>query len=132
MQTEDLADFVRRVRNVNGQSVRGVANRSGGGISHGYVSQIENRSVLGGSVSPDRLIALARGLGVSEDILFAVARGKPFTEVEAMEAQILVMLSQLPTDRQEDVLRIVRTLHRAHAVKPAAVMAKQKAKKKVA
>lgn len=125
---EDLADFVKRVRKRQGYSLRDVENRSDKRISRGYVNQIENRSVLGQGVSPGRLVALAIGLGVSEDEVFAAARGKPLTEVEAMEAQLLVMLSQLPRDRQNDVLRLVRALHRAHAVKSTAVMEKRKSK----
>jgi len=129
LQHEDLADFIRRVRNKAGLSVRDVASRSGGGISHGYVSQIENRSVLGGGISPDRLIALARGLGVSENELFAIARGKPLSEIEALESQVLVMFGQLPKERQEDVLLMIRALLGAHGIKPA-VMEKRKSKSK--
>jgi transcriptional regulator with XRE-family HTH domain len=129
---EDLADFMRRMRSEAGLSIRQVAKRSGGGISHGYVNQIENRSVLGSSVSPARLIAIARGLGISEDALFAVARGKPLKEIEAMQSQLLAFFGQLPTERQEDVLRLTKALHQAHSTKPTSIKKQEPKKKRVA
>lgn len=74
---EDLADYVRRIRQEKGLSVQEVENaarRAGLKISRSYVSQIENRYIL--SVTATKLQALAKGLGVSEDEIFAVARGK--------------------------------------------------------
>jgi transcriptional regulator with XRE-family HTH domain len=74
---EDLAEFVQRVRREKGLSQRDVETKSERGISKGYIGQIENREVLADSVTPQKLRALARGLGVSEDEIFAIARGKP-------------------------------------------------------
>lgn len=74
---EDLADYVKRVRHDRGLSQRDVEFKSGNKISKGYIGQIENREVLGQSVTPQKLQALAVGLGVSEDEIFAIARGKP-------------------------------------------------------
>lgn len=74
---EDLADYVRRIRQEKGLSVQEVENtarRAGLKISRSYVSQIENRYIL--SVTAAKLQALAKGLGVSEDEIFAVARGR--------------------------------------------------------
>lgn len=74
---EDLADYVRRIRQEKGLSVQEVENtarRAGLKISRSYVSQIENRYIL--SVTSAKLQALAKGLGVTEDEIFAVARGK--------------------------------------------------------
>lgn len=74
---EELADYVRRIRQEKGLSVQEVENaarRAGFKISRSYVSQIENRYIL--SVTAAKLQALARGLGVSEDEVFDVARGK--------------------------------------------------------
>jgi transcriptional regulator with XRE-family HTH domain len=76
-ENEDLANFVRRNRNEKRLSLRDVEINSGGTISKGYVGQIENRTVLGQAVTPQKLAALAKGLRVSEDEVFAVARGKP-------------------------------------------------------
>lgn len=75
--TETLAEFVKRVRRdrkLSLDEVEGASRRRGGGISNGYISQIENGHNTNPSLSA--LIALAAGLGVSEDELFDVARGK--------------------------------------------------------
>jgi transcriptional regulator with XRE-family HTH domain len=78
---EDLADYVRRIRSLKGLSQNDVerGSRSGGldGISSAYIGQIEVRQVLGDSLTAKKLSALARGLHVSEDEIFDVARGKP-------------------------------------------------------
>ena len=76
---ENLASYVKRVRSEKGLSTTDVERQSrhGGakGISDAYVTRIENGYVT--NVSPAKLSALARGLQVSEDEIFAVARGKP-------------------------------------------------------
>lgn len=77
---EDFADIVRRLRGE--LSLKDVEKNSGGEISSGYVSQIENRHVLVGSITLRKLLALAKGLRVSEDLIFAAAQGKlPSTEI---------------------------------------------------
>jgi transcriptional regulator with XRE-family HTH domain len=124
-QKEDLADFVRRVRKEKGLSTRDVANESNGRISYGYVSQIENRQVLGSGVSPARLVALARGLGVPDEEVFAIATGKPLAEVEALKGQLVSMFEQLPIERQEDIMLIVSSFHRAHSSGPGARKSKK-------
>ena len=74
---ESLADYCRRIRNEKNISTTDVeaASRKGGlkGISNGYVSQIENGYIK--NVSPEKLKALARGLGVTEEEIFAISRG---------------------------------------------------------
>lgn len=110
---EDLADFVRRARNEKGLSLRDVENKSGGAISKGYVGQIENRSVLGQSVTPQKLRALARGLGVSEDEVFAKARGKSLSAPEAFDSEVYVMFrgfDELSDEDKADLLGTVRML----------------------
>src|SRR5919206_2156312 len=87
-QIEDLADYLRRVRNEKGMSQRDVEIKSGNRISKGYIGQIENREVLGHSVTPQKLQALAVGLGVSEDEVFAVARGKSLAIPEVFDSEI--------------------------------------------
>lgn len=72
--TENLAEFVRRVRNEKGLSTPDVERLSGNRITDGYVSRIENNGVR--NVSPEKLSALAKGLGVTEEEVFAAARGK--------------------------------------------------------
>lgn len=91
---EDLADFVKRIRHEKDLSQRDVERRSGGpkeGISKGYIGQIENRDVLGISVTPQKLRALAIGLDESEDDVFAIARGVNGNEPSTLEKRFAVM-----------------------------------------
>src|SRR5688500_17821009 len=71
---ESLSDYARRVINDKGLNYREVARRSGGGISHATVGDIVKGDPR--SYGTETLRALAKGLGVSEDEIFAVARGK--------------------------------------------------------
>ncbi|MDQ3652676.1 MAG: helix-turn-helix domain-containing protein [Acidobacteriota bacterium] len=89
--TESLADFVRRVRNARGYSQPDVEKNSGFTITDGYISQIENGYIR--NVSPEKLRALAKGLGVSEEAIFAVARGKSLTEAEVFDSEIAVLFA---------------------------------------
>lgn len=112
-QIEDLADYLRRVRNEKGVSQRDVEVKSGNRISKGYIGQIENREVLGHSVTPQKLQALAVGLGVSEDEIFAVARGKPLSQPEVFDSEIYVMFrgfDELSDEDKADLLGTIRML----------------------
>jgi transcriptional regulator with XRE-family HTH domain len=112
-QIEDLADYLRRVRNEKGMSQRDVEIKSGNRISKGYIGQIENREVLGHSVTPQKLQALAVGLGVSEDEVFAVARGKSLAIPEVFDSEIYVMFrgfDELSDEDKADLLGTIRML----------------------
>lgn len=75
---DDLGDFVQRVMSDKGLSTLEVESRSkrGGreGISDAYVTRIKNKQVKNPSYA--KLIALARGLDVTEDEVLAIAHGK--------------------------------------------------------
>lgn len=73
-ERETLADYVRRLIRDKDLSYRQVAQRSGGEISHATVSDIINGRITNPSTST--LVALAKGLGVPVEEVFAVARGK--------------------------------------------------------
>ena len=73
--SETLQDYVRRVRIEKNLSAVDVETRSANTISDAYVLQIENGAAK--NPSPEKLKALAKGLGVSEDEVFRVARGRP-------------------------------------------------------
>lgn len=112
-QTEKLADYVRRVRREKGLSTSDVQQRSGGGISDAYITRIENEQSLNISVS--KLQALARGLGVSEDEIFAVARGTPLKHQRTVkEAMLVDYFNSLPVDRQDDLLKYAVMLVQHH------------------
>lgn len=72
--TESLADYVRRIRNEKGLSLVDVSARSGGAVGRTHINRIENGFTT--NPSPRKLRALAVGLGVPEEELFAVARGR--------------------------------------------------------
>lgn len=107
---EDLADFSKRVRHEKDLSQRDVEVKSGGGISKGYIGQIENRTVLGHSVTPQKLQALAKGLGVSDDEIFAVARGKSLSGAQAFDSEIAVLFNGFDELTDEDKLELLATV----------------------
>ena len=107
---EDLADYVQRVRREKGLSQRDVEVRSGSAISKGYIGQIENRAVLGQSVTPHKLQALAVGLSVSEDEIFAVVRGKSLTDNEVFDSEIYLMLRGYDELADKDKIELLPTV----------------------
>jgi transcriptional regulator with XRE-family HTH domain len=111
---EDLADYVRRVRTEKGFSTADVEKNSRFTITDGYVSRIENRYVK--NVSPEKLQALAKGLAVSEEEIFAVARGaKTVGEMPLDEVRMLQLYRELPPERKEDVLAHLELACKRHA-----------------
>jgi transcriptional regulator with XRE-family HTH domain len=113
MGLETLAEYVRRVRNAKNLSLSDVergSSRHGGKIAGSYVSRIENGH--NNSPGPEKIKALARGLGVPEEELAAVAMGRaPKTEGDAREARLVARFRQLSPARQDDILKIVDTFH---------------------
>lgn len=74
---ETLGDFVRRIRRDKNLTLRQVSDRSarfGKRISAGYANRIENDPTL--HITADRLKALAHGLDVPAEDLFACALSK--------------------------------------------------------
>jgi transcriptional regulator with XRE-family HTH domain len=113
---EDLADFVRRTREAANLSTRDVAKRSGNLISHGYVSQIENRTGLGSGVSPGRLLGLARGLGVPIEEVMAAAVGSQSTVLAAQHIRLLGFFNSLPEDKQHEALDFLEMFSRRYGM----------------
>lgn len=112
-EAEDLADFVRRVRAEKGLSLKDVEDRSGGAISKGYVGHIENRHVLGSAVTAQKLFALAKGLGVTEDEVLAAVRSITFEESRSFDSEIFVMFKgfdELSDEDKAELLTSVRML----------------------
>lgn len=109
-ERESIADFVRRVRREKDYSLAKVREQSGGNIAPSYLHKIESGDVK--NVSPEKLSALAKGLGIPEDEIFAVARGKgeadPSTEHEKQE--LITYYDDLPRECQKDVLALTKAL----------------------
>ncbi len=111
---ETLADYVQRVRNEKRLSLADVSARSGGGIGKTHVSRIENGLSI--NPSPAKLQALARGLGVSEEEIFAVARGKSPTEdpnfYKSRFGELALKFDRIPTDKRVNVEALIELLDR--------------------
>ncbi len=113
-EQELLPDYVRRIRRDKGLSTTDVERQSGGEISDAYVTRIENGHVK--NVSPEKLKALAKGLGETEDEIFAVARGLyPYSAVDPViqrEKNLLLwMYDDLPRECQLDVMASISGIH---------------------
>jgi transcriptional regulator with XRE-family HTH domain len=116
---ESLAEYVRRVRQERGWSLDEVERRSarsGYKIGRTHINRIE----LGESTnpSPKKLQALAVGLDVLEEELFARVRGVARSEIDGLEEQLLMKFRLLPPNWQKDLIGILDLLYREH-VEPA-------------
>ena len=109
---ETLSDFVRRIRSEKNLSLMSVQRRSGGQIAGSYVSRIENGYIL--NVTPKKLRALAKGLGVSEDEVFAIARGSS-TDTLDMDVELAALLHKyrsLPKEHREELRVLINVIDR--------------------
>jgi transcriptional regulator with XRE-family HTH domain len=109
MKQERLDLFVRRVMREKNLSIADVERRAGGEISDSYVHGIMSGKVKG-SQTVTKLKALATGLGVSEDEIFAVARGlSPYQQPGFLEgelARLCARFQRLP-DNDKGELRVL-------------------------
>lgn len=109
-QPESLGDYVQRIRNERNLSLMDVSRRSGGLIANAHISRIENGWVK--SVGIEKLRALAKGLGVPEDEIFAVARGKTVSgDIEVEEAKLLEYFRGLPPESRDVLLAYAEMMH---------------------
>jgi transcriptional regulator with XRE-family HTH domain len=109
---EPLGDFIRRIRNEKGLSCTQVSKQSGRfgkPISASYVNRIENKRIK--DPSPDRLRALAHGLGVPAQDLLARAAGLVAPGGQSDEHHLVTRFRELSPDRRVDVLNIVDMFH---------------------
>lgn len=117
MVSEPLALFVKRIRQEKKMSLADVernSRRTGPGISNGYVSQIENGLMTNPSI--DALRGLAQGLGISEDLIFAIARGKSPEDPDVVHARLIGMYEDIPPQCQKDVMDLLEVLQRNHSI----------------
>ncbi len=88
-EPENLGGYVRRILKEKKLSLSNVEQRANGKISDSYICSISAGNV--GSPTVGKLKALARGLGVPEEEVFAVARGVPL-EQAAFQSSAFAML----------------------------------------
>lgn len=74
-QPIELGAYVKKVMHDKRLSLRQVAQASDGGITQGYVGGIVNGHYR--NLTVDKVKALAKGLGIDDDELFTILRGKP-------------------------------------------------------
>jgi transcriptional regulator with XRE-family HTH domain len=114
-----LAAFSRAVRTNKSLSradvCRGAAKR-GLKISMSYVAKIEEGLVT--NPSRKKLAALAAGLDVIGEELFAVARGEAIDQPTVQESTLLKMFRELPAETQTDFYEIARCLYKLHHLRP--------------
>jgi transcriptional regulator with XRE-family HTH domain len=141
---ETLAQYVTRIIKEKRFTHKEVRQLAGGKITDGYVRGIMTGKARNPSV--DKLKALARGLGVSEDEVFSVARGlPPDADSKSHEqesnyrlivnlmsaslknrtlAELLLEASRLPLESQEEAVTLLKFLN---ARKSGASRARRKA-----
>ena len=109
---EPLGDFISRIRNEKGLSCTDVSEQSarfGKAISASYVNRIENKRIK--NPSPDRLRALAHGLGIPAEDLLARAAGLVAAGGQSEEHHLVTRFRELSPDRRVVVLDIVDMFH---------------------
>lgn len=113
-EQETLDRYVRRILKEKGLSLSDVERRAGGGISDSYICGIVNGNF--GSLTVAKLKALAYGLGVPEDEIFAVARGIPPQDSrEYMESEFASLFSKfksLPDKDKQEVVALLEMIDR--------------------
>lgn len=111
---ESLPDFVRRLRREKDLSLADVSNRSGGRIGRTHIHRIENGEAKG--VSVEKLRALAKGLGVTDEEIFAVARGKkPEDDPDFLKSRLGLLslkFDKVPIDKRVNVEALIDLLDR--------------------
>lgn len=117
-ERESLPDYVRRVAKEKGLSYRQVARR--GGISAPSISDILSGKTK--KVKLETLKALAKGLEVPEDEIFAIARGKtlesmsPHDFTSALEALGVEQfhvdggLPSLTLEDQQEIIAMIKAM----------------------
>ena len=108
-----LQDYVRRLINEKNLNYRKVAWNSRGMISHSTVYDI----IVGRNMNPSlsALRGLAKGLGVSEEEIFAAATGKTL-EKDTIENRLTLIglkFRELTDEQRIDAEALLRALERA-------------------
>lgn len=113
-ERETLADLVRRVRKEKGLSLMAVRVASGYHLATSYISRIENGDVT--NVGLEKLKALAKGLGLSEEQVIAAATGRAPENDPGFTKSRFGLLSlkfdKVPHDRRVNVEALLDLLDR--------------------
>jgi transcriptional regulator with XRE-family HTH domain len=108
---ESLGEFIRRVRKEKNMSCADVSRRSTrkgqGQIAASYINRLENNPKL--RPTADRLKALADGLGVPAEELFArvVGLSQEDESRSSDEIKLLARFREFSPERRDDLLRLV-------------------------
>jgi transcriptional regulator with XRE-family HTH domain len=135
---ETLSQYVARIIKEKGLKQDEVGKLSGGKITDGYVRSILTERATNPSIQ--KLQALARGLGVSEEEIFRVARGLSAAgESDAEEERsnyhvvltimcaslknrtltdLLHEVAKLPPESQEEAVKLLKYLNERRQVSP--------------
>lgn len=108
----NLATFVKQKMDAERLSSYDVARRSDNAISQSNINRVARGEVR--NPAPEKLKALARGLGVPYDTLLNVAY-QDEREDDLTIPAIIDYCAMLPAPVREDVLEIVKALHRKYA-----------------
>jgi transcriptional regulator with XRE-family HTH domain len=112
MNRETLADFVRRRRRDHHWSCQDIATRAkqkGFQISTTYIYRLENQEHHNPSTA--KLIALAAGLDISPNEIFAIARGESINTPTGRQSSLLDMFDHLPPTKQDEILMILKCFY---------------------
>jgi transcriptional regulator with XRE-family HTH domain len=113
-QLETLSEYVRAVMNEKGLNYRQVAERSGDLISHTTVFDVVN--LRSKDVKAKTLRGLAKGLGVSEEEVFAVVRGKTTSgDLAFDELRLLELYRMLPPERRLETIAHLEVAYQFYA-----------------
>jgi transcriptional regulator with XRE-family HTH domain len=100
---ESLSDYLRRVIKEKNLRYRQISERSGGGVSPSTISDIisgRTKEIKSGTIS-----ALAKGIGVPEEEVFAVVRGRSIDKNGFEESEFALMyddVSKLTPQQRRD------------------------------
>ena len=116
-QPESLGDYVRRIakeKNLSHVKIADRAKKLGGTLSSGYVNSVIQGHVTSPKV--ETLKNLALGLGVPEDDLFEVARGKRPSDDAGFRIGLFAMLhrehQKLNEEQKKEVQPLIELLTR--------------------
>jgi transcriptional regulator with XRE-family HTH domain len=112
-KTMSLAEFVTQKMLEERLSSYDIERRSHKAISQSNVNRISRGEIV--NPAPDTIKALAAGLGVPLETLRNLIYDDGPAETDSLTITAIVdYLGELPPETQDDVLQIVKTLHRKY------------------